>query len=149
MVLSSPVLSAILKAFATERVYSVNKAWASSFIRPHSSLYLRRFSRDKFYQALPFPFHFSFACGESLGTRLPCSLRVTIPVQWDAQPIAELVAMWGAVSASISGEYESYPLLLIPYSKFYRVWPVILLQAKGRRRSMLLGWTRPQLAWMS
>ena len=24
----------------------------------------------KFYQALPFRFHFSFACGESLGTRL-------------------------------------------------------------------------------
>ena len=27
-------------------------------------------SHVKFYQALPFSFHFSFACGESLGTRL-------------------------------------------------------------------------------
>ena len=44
---------------------------ASSFVRPlviKFSLPMT-FSRDKFYQALPFPFDFSFARGESLGTR--------------------------------------------------------------------------------
>ena len=37
----------------TEQVYSVNKAWANSFVRPHLIKLSLHFTLDKFYQALP------------------------------------------------------------------------------------------------
>ena len=41
-------------------------------------LELGKVLRDRSYQALPFPFHFSFERGESLGTRLRLSYKTNI-----------------------------------------------------------------------